>query len=77
MSKFCACGREGCPICKGKGLPITESSVSVLYQWVEEEGQVIVTHIICSCGCRKMVKVGPVYASSACRSRAWRKKKAE
>jgi len=30
----------------------------------------------CACGCDKMVKVGPVYFSAACRAKVWRKKKA-
>ena len=42
-----------------------------------EEIMAGIHHVPCGCGCGKMVKVGPVYASSACRSRAWRKKRAE
>lgn len=36
-----------------------------------------VQKVPCSCGCGKLVIIGPVYFSSACRSRAWRRKKTE
>jgi hypothetical protein len=71
MTKVCSCGSATCPICKGKN-----ASVSAVV-----DGNVLVTfkpgaiEVPCACGCGKMVKVGPVYFSSACRSRAWRKRR--
>jgi len=129
MAKFCMCGQQTCPICKGKPAeygvpqvtgskprrkpvyqfganatvptpnesvpipPTVESTPNVtvppentsvriakldrLTASTTEEIMAGIHHVPCGCGCGKMVKVGPVYASSACRSRAWRKKKAE
>jgi len=54
-------------------IPVTARRTPVRVT-VEEEGAIAVD---CACGCGEKVWLKPAYYSSACRSRAWRKKKAE
>lgn len=54
-------------------IPVTARRTPVRVT-VEEEGAIAVD---CACGCGEKVWLKPAYYSSACRSRAWRKKKVE
>lgn len=49
---------------------------AVTSRYTPTEDDQITERVPCACGCGRLVKTRPVYAGTACRARAWRKRQA-